>query len=299
MSHTVEILTGKMIRFYRLAVSLSTGLFFITVLGFGQSGELSPANFNELCLQSLIEMYPEITFNAKDEFTIEAMDKETRFTLHLENPYREYQESGESIPQIISKYVTASGSLFGTAKPLINIDRIVPTIKPVEYFEELNQIAKENSIEVPRLVYEFYNEKLIIVYAEDTDLNIQYFSEEDFDKLSINRDTLLKLAVRNLEKILPDIQKFGNNQSFGLVAGGLFEASLILIEHLWKETLSVDGDFIVSIPNRDLIFVTGSNDSIEVERIHAIALNAYKTGDHPLSPSLFQWNGEKFEEYRQ
>jgi uncharacterized protein YtpQ (UPF0354 family) len=83
-----------------------------------------------------------------------------------------------------------------------------------------------------------------------------------------------------------------------ITAGGDYEASLILFEPLWsKENIVVDGDFVIGIPNRDLLFVTGSNNVEEINRIKGVIENSYKTGDHQVSPYLYIWKNNKFERY--
>ena len=91
----------------------------------------------------------------------------------------------------------------------------------------------------------------------------------------------------------------GGKGSFGISAGGDFETSLILSTRLWtKENFEVDGDFIIAIPNKDLLFITGSNNQKEIDRIEKIAEDSYRTGNHPVSPYLFKWNGKMFEKYK-
>ncbi|MDP4268335.1 MAG: hypothetical protein Q8880_13005 [Bacteroidota bacterium] len=78
--------------------------------------------------------------------------------------------------------------------------------------DELRQIRKENgSPKEPLIVYERYNDQLVIVYGEDTEKSISYFTQDDFSKLNISKDTLLDFSINNLRRILPDIQKIGGN----------------------------------------------------------------------------------------
>lgn len=76
--------------------------------------------------------------------------------------------------------------------------------------------------------------------------------------MNISKDTLLDYSVRNLNSIFTEIKIIGGNGSYGIAVGGDFEASLILSQNFWtKDNLKVDGDFVIAIPNRDLLFVTG------------------------------------------
>lgn len=263
-----------------------------------QTKDLSEMNFTRLYLNSLKKIYPEVIFKIESELTIKADLNGKEFTHYLDNSYKEYQLEKDSLNQVISKYVASSADLY-KEKDEIKIDRIIPIIKPIDYLNDLMQLAKDKEDKEPWIVYDNYNDKLIIVYGEDTEKSIKYFTKEDFAKLNIDKDTLLDFSVKNLNKILPDIQRHGGDGSFGLAAGGDFEASLILLKSIWtKENFDVDGDFVIAIPNRDLLFITGSNNKQEIERIRGLAVDSYKTGNHQVSPYLFVWTGEKFEEYK-
>lgn len=263
-----------------------------------QSKDLTKIEFTRLYIESLKKIYPGVNFNIESELTIKANFDGNELAHYLDNPHKEYQLDKESLNLIISKYVASSADLY-KEKEEIKINRIIPMIKPVDYLNDLEQLEGNNGDKELWIVYERYNDKLIIVFGEDTENSIKYFSREDFAKLNIDQDTLLNLAVNNLKSILPDIQLHGREGSFGLSAGGDFEASLILMKSLWsKENINVNGDFVIAIPNRDLLFITGSKNTKEVERIREIAIDSYRNGNHQVSPYLFIWKGERFEEHK-
>jgi uncharacterized protein YtpQ (UPF0354 family) len=263
-----------------------------------QNKDLSERDFIKLYMDSLKKIYPEVSFKIESELTIKADFNGNEFTHYLDNSYKEYQLEKDSLNQVISKYIASSVELY-TDRGEIKIERIIPLIKPIDYLNDIMQLAQDKGDNEPWIVYEKYNDKLIIVYGEDTEKSIVYFTKKEFAKLNIDKDTLLDLAVKNLNRILPDIQRHGGNGSFGLAAGGDFETSLILLKSIWtKENFDVDGDFVIAIPNRDLLLITGSNNKQGIERISELVADSYKTGNHPVSPFLFFWNGEKFEEYK-
>lgn len=191
----------------------------------------------------------------------------------------------------MKRYIDSSGGLYEKSDE-INTGQIIPTIKPSSYFEEL----RHSGVETPDLVWENYNEDLIIVYAEDKGSSFKYFNNDEFEKLKIGKDTLRDFAINNLKDIIPEIQKIGGNGEYGLIAGGDYEANLILLKTLWtKENFDVDGDIIVAIPNRDLVFITGSNNKASIQKLKKNIEEYYNTGNHPVSTSFYRWTGNKFE----
>jgi uncharacterized protein YtpQ (UPF0354 family) len=271
----------------------------LTISCNSQTKVFNESEFTLIYKDALKSKFPKVEFKIDANLSIIATYQGTDFKHYLDNPFKEYKLQPDSLKEIIKRYMDSSSELYNK-KGKININRIIPVIKPIDYLDDLRQISKENgSFKEPWIVYEKYNDQLIIVYGEDTEKSISYFTQDDFANLNISKDTLLDFSINNLRRILPDIQKIGGNGSFGISSGGDFEASLILFPNLWtNENFAVDGDFIIAIPNKDLLFITGSNNQKEIDRIEKIMLNSYNTGNHPISPYLFKWNGKKFEKYK-
>ncbi len=278
-------------------IKLLIGLLMISCNS--KANIMTESDFTKVYMNSLKIAYPTVDFEIISDLTIKAESNGKVFTHYLENAYKEYKLQPDSVAEIITKYVDSSRELYN-APSEINVNRIIPIIKPIDYLLYLQNLSKEQGQEKePWIVYEKYNDDLIVVYGEDTEKSIRYFTQDDFKKLEIDKDTLLDFSIKNLKTILPDVQIMGGDGSYGIAAGGDYEASLILMTSFWtNKNFSIEGDYIIAIPNRDLLFVTGSNNKAEIERIKAIVLETYETGDHQLSPHLFIYDGTKFERYK-
>lgn len=216
---------------------------------------------------------------------------------YLDNAYNDYKAEPDSIKNVISRYVASASDLY-VERSKLNTGNIVPVIKPAEYLNDVSNLG-DNGKAFPMLT-DKYNDQLIIAYAEDTKNNIRYLNEDDFKKLGISRDSLKSIALRNFDRIIPNIQRQGENGLYMVTAGGDYEASLILLPSIWnKENFPVDGDFIVGIHNRDLLLITGSNNPNGIGKIKEVIANSYKTGNYQVSESLYRWTGSKFEKLQQ
>ena len=263
---------------------------------FGCSGNkiLSEKEFTKYYLKVLQQQLPDIDFVISGELEISSKQDEKKH--FLENAYRAYKLDPKSKEETVLLYVNALMSLYEDTKP-IQKNRIVPVIKPNDYLEIL-QALNNNNDEAQNAIYEQYNEDLIIVYMQDTEYSLSSINMESFEKLGIEKDTLLDFSIKNLKEILPEIQGGGENGSYYILAGGTFETSLILLETFWtKENFNVDGDFVIAIPCRDLLAITGSNDMAGIENLKSFAEKMYREGDHNISPFLYKWNGKKFERF--
>ena len=149
-------------------------------------------------------------------------------------------------------------------------------------------------------VYEKYNDELLITYAEDTENSIRYLTQPDVDLMALNMDALRSIAVKNLHSLLTNLKLHGDGSVYMLTAGGDYETSLILLNYLFtKQNIPVDGDFIIAIPNCDLLLITGSNNKAGIHKMKEIAGRVFLTGSCQVSEYLYKWNGNKFEKFEQ
>jgi uncharacterized protein YtpQ (UPF0354 family) len=279
-------------------IKVLIGLFTLSSCNSGTKN-LTEREFTQIYLDEFRKVQPNVDFQIVDDLKVAATINEKTLQHFLDNAYIEYKSQPDSLYVVINRYINSSLELY-IEKPSIQIERIIPVIKPIDYLDDLRRLSKESGEEKePWVVYEKYNDQLIIVFGEDTENSIAYFNEEEFNTLGINKDTLLVFSINNLKNILPDIQKVGEKDFFGLMAGGVYEASLILLTTLWsKENFDIKGDFVISIPNRDILFITGSGNLEEIEKVKELTANSYQNGNYSISPYLYKWNGNKFEEYK-
>jgi uncharacterized protein YtpQ (UPF0354 family) len=255
--------------------------------------------FTKQYFDSLTNKFPTAKFTIVDDSTIESKFQDNEIRISVDNAYREYQAEPDSLRQVLNKYLTVTSELY-SLKGEINIGRIVPIIKPVSYLDDIKNVAnKMGATKDVEGVYEKYNDQLIIAYAEDTKNSIRYLTHDDLKSLSIKTDSLKSIATRNLDRLLTNIQRRGRDGVFMLTAGGDYEASIILLDNIFiKESLPVKGDFVIAIPNRDMLLVTGSDDKAGISKIKEVATKSFATGNHQVSQWLFKWNGKAFEKFQ-
>lgn len=259
---------------------------------------MSIKEFTKLYFDALLLLFSNAEFIIINDNTIEGKLNKKNIRIVTDNAYKEYQANPNSIEVILNKYVSVGNKLFDT-RTTINTNKIVPIIKPVEYLEETRIEAKKMGVTKDTDgVYEKYNDQLIIVYAEDTDNDIKYLTQDDLKSLSLKFSSLKALAIKNLDELLTSIKRKDGGGFYMLVAGGNYEASIILLDNfLTKENFPVDGDIVVAIPNRDMLLITGSNNKAGVSKIKELADNTFNTGNYKLSNYLYKWNGNIFEKY--
>ena len=263
---------------------------------------LSEKEFTSVYYDSLVAVSPATEFKIKKDLFITAMKDSNEIQIYLNNAYANYKLDPDSIASVITTFRKSSIEFLNNLeqKP-IQVNKIVPVIKDAGYLDEiyLSTLEKNAKAKKPEYLFDQYNEKLIILYGEDGENGISYILKDDFEKTGIKRDSLLPIALRNLDAVLPEIQRQGDDGLFMLTAGGTYEASIILMKSIWtKEQMPVKGKIVIAIPSRDLLLVTGSENKEGIKKIQDLANETVKNGSYHLIPDLFVWNGDKFEVFK-
>lgn len=207
-------------------------------------------------------------------------------TPHLGNAYAAYMQEPDRRDEIIAAHV--DGSLKNLADDDLKIDpaRIIPVIRS-RTFTPVGEAEKDPAAS-DTVVFERLGPDLAIVYAEDRPNDLRFFTAKYFAKMSIERPRLRALAIENLRRIVGDIEFRDYGGTYMITADGANEVSLILLPELWtKEKMKVLGDFVVALPTRDLLVVTGSNDAGALRRVRALAKEAFAKGPYSVSPRLY------------
>lgn len=255
-----------------------------------KSKMISTEEFTERYVQILQKNHPAVKYTIDSSLTVTASVSGSDYKHFLDNAYREYQAEPDSMEQVFNRYAQATRDLY-VQNEQVQIDNIVPLIKSKDFLDEVKQMTHS-------VVYEDYNSELIIVYGQDTENNIRYFGENIFAEQKIKQDSLLPIALKNLNRVLPKLELMGDKGKYMLVAGGDYEASLLLLTSLWTpENFQVEGDIVVAIPNRDVLLVVGSKNKKDVEELRKTAREQYEAGSYQLTPDLFRWTGTRFVKY--
>jgi hypothetical protein len=133
----------------------------------------------------------------------------------------------------------------------------------------------------------------VVFYALDRGDDFIFVTRGDMAKAGLTLHELHAIGLRNLAQqcngnpgltLLP--QPEGH---FGLVMGGNFEASLVLLDPLWEEQLKehIPNGAIVGIPARDMCVFCDAKSRGGIAKVHEIVKRAHARGDHVISNKLF------------
>jgi uncharacterized protein YtpQ (UPF0354 family) len=267
--------------------------------GVASSAPLSREEFTREFVTVLKQKAPGVAVRVMDELDLRVTTGEGEGSqVFLYNAYDAYLQDPAQVEAVFANYALALAQLGVVRDDPVDPERIVPVIKDRLWMREtLARVRAHPKYQAGQeQVFEPYNEELVIFYAEDLPHGIRYLTSESIQKWGLGRESLRPLAVRNLRALLPEVQVLGAEGLYLITAGGNYEASLLLFETFWRERkLNVQGEYVVALPARDTLLVTGSDDFEGLRRVREAVAQVYPQAPYRLTERLFVRRGEKFE----
>jgi uncharacterized protein YtpQ (UPF0354 family) len=177
-----------------------------------------------------------------------------------------------------------------------SVDAIVPVVKDKAWIASALAMNVGDGEKKVELVEESLNEELSVLYAIDTPTNIKYLRPDEVEQLGLDARALRSLAVGNLRQRLPRLEIQRGPELAMVVAGGDFEASLLLFDDLWeREAGKIRGELVAAVPARDLLVFADSANANALDRLKDLAKTQCAKGSYPLTSALFVRRGGRFE----
>lgn len=201
----------------------------------------------------------------------------------------------------VSKWLTG---LMGEAEVESSEAVLVPLIRHRAMFEDAQERVPSgaNPADAEFDLLTPFCGPLVVCYALDRGNRFEYVvSREDLAGGEIPADALPEAAVENLRAVLPELQVMREDGScYGIAAGGDYEPSLLLLPEVVRQMEErVAGDLVASIPARDLLFLTGSEDEAGLADLrHRVATTELEPGTG-LWPGLMVWRNEQWQPFDQ
>ncbi len=274
-------------------------LCLVVLAGCAPRTVLTPEEFTEEYAAEMRKAFPEMKIVVKGDKELAISDAAgNERQSFLDNCYREYCATPAEKAAIMRKFLAAFGEM-GAVKDSIDPARITPVLKDRAWVGEIQAtLAGRGKHQHPELVYADLNAELVVVYAEDSPKNLRYLTPKELEAAKLTKNDLRALAVRKLRALLPKLEITGNDGRYMITADGTYEASLLLLDELWTgEKMTVEGEFVVALPARDLLLVTGSRNKEGLARLQEIAHKTVAEGSYRLTEDLFIRRNGRFEKF--
>ena len=265
--------------------------------------ELQPSEFRDKFIESLDVEANQLEVEIVDELALGLKGPTgNEFTSYLDNAYALYLQDPDSIDSIIEQYsVSLLESVNIDMEEPLSADRIVPIVKDSNWADEMEALMKQRGAEE---LTQYYEEPLAdglrVHFAEDSPTSVSYLSSEMLNEAGIELSSVRELALNNLERLLPALEVHGEAGLFMVIADGNFEASLLLFDEMWsKDNFDVKGDIVITIPARDILLVSGSDDKEQLETLAEVTLEMYEESSYYLTTQMYVRKDGKWAIFKQ
>ena len=135
---------------------------------------------------------------------------------------------------------------------------------------------------------------LISTIVYDLSSAVRSLPRAQFTEWGVTYEEGLKIASENLSRAPFKFATLPDGIYFALT-GDNYDAARLLLPDL-LERWKVDGDPIAMVPNRNVLFMTGSNNAVALKVLVQVVAEALKE-PRPLSGIPLRWNGTAWEDW--
>lgn len=208
----------------------------------------------------------------------------------LENAHRSAASAADEAEReaVIAAWLASAAGV--PASEAAGIDDVVPMLKAPGWFgaqSACDDGGRSEHHDEHRS--EAINAHLAIVYAIDTPHSVAYVGESWFVERGIGIEGLRRRAVDNLRARLPGLQVQRGGGLNIVVAGGCYEASVLLFDEFWaREAPRLRGDPAIAIPARDVLLFADSTNPKAIAELRRHARDIHADAAYALSPLIFR-----------
>jgi uncharacterized protein YtpQ (UPF0354 family) len=260
---------------------------------------LSREEFTQNFVLAFKAARPGTEIRVRGPLLLEIVDeKGTGVTAYLENAFVDYRLDPGDLQSIIRTHVADYPSGLPAAGRPVDRSRIVPVVKSRRWIADYAALMKEQGHgDASVAVHDKLNDELVVVYAEDRDKTYRFLVPADVTRLGLDgdRDELALLARENLARLAPPPELYSGPYAHGIRIDGNYEASLILYPEWWEDhPVKVDGDYVIAVPARDILMITGSNNEAGLAQLRALARQVVERESHTIVETLFVFRDGRF-----
>ena len=178
-----------------------------------------------------------------------------------------------------------------------DMNKVYPWIKSVSVEDGKSYITAfaQNGKEVRKfpisgdIPWHVFGEDVGVFYVFDTGEQFT-LAQKDMLPEGMTEDELYETACRNLWNDVEFHIQQGTYGGWGVICGGNFEASSILLLNIMNTIgEQYGGDFYFAVPARDMMVTAKVGDEEQLKGLEQIIDNIFADGECQLSKTIFKW----------
>ena len=182
----------------------------------------------------------------------------------------------------------------------VSAEAIFPLLKAAgtadAFFAQATQIAKRDGGTSEPLVSVSFAPGVECLFVRDLPNGMTFLTRAQLLAAGLDERDLPAHAARQLSRSLTTVLRVEVAPGVHMLAcGGNYETALLLLPEIWSELdPMLSSERVVAIPNRDLLFVTSSDNDQGIAWMRQQAASSADRS-YPITRELFCWNGSSYQ----
>lgn len=270
----------------------------MNILGKVLSHKVSQKEFVRIVAQTFAEHGLHNLEYREGEFALKVPGRDQ--TIFLQNSYANFCTAPRSERRAIVARLAASitsipeiPSSFVAARP-----HLMPVVRDAAYYSLSRLLTRKRKSDDTEL--EWQSEKfaggLVLGLAYDTEHNITSVNRKQLAEWGVDAKEVFAAAKDNLWERTDPTKIAGQDGVYMAQWSDSYDSSRMLLPELIYR-LAVEGDPVAFVPNRDVFWVTGTNNLAGLRHVMKVGSESHFQMGHSLSPDLYVLVEGKWELY--
>jgi uncharacterized protein YtpQ (UPF0354 family) len=237
-----------------------------------------------LLVVRLIELrHPEKRVEFVSDSEIKVIDLNGKSgSIFLENIWAWCETPSEDRAEIVDRYVRVLVSN-SDATELVSAENVVPLVRDTVY----RTFVKEADSD---LITRHLIGDLWIVHAVDLPESTKILTGEQAMKLGLDNEGLLRAGIRNVERLLTQLEFSPYGECFSIACENIsYASSTLLLDYVWDQAANLISDgVVVAVPARDTVLFTGATNTQGLREIREATDHVVTNGHHTITSTLLK-----------
>jgi uncharacterized protein YtpQ (UPF0354 family) len=131
---------------------------------------------------------------------------------------------------------------------------------------------------------------LLVLYVVDAGRSFEFVQHRHLSPAAMDPEGLHAAAMANFIAFIAERTRLqAHGAIFALFLDGNFEASLLLVDSLWDESLAeyAPGGFVVAAPARDVLAFAEAGSASGIDELRGLVSRVFPGGDHLIASDLY------------
>jgi len=237
-----------------------------------------------LLIARLIELrHPEKRVEFSSDSEIKVIDSDGgSSSVFLHNIWAECERSPDERAEIVGRYIRVLVPEVD-GEETVSTENVIPLVRDSVYRAYVKEADRD-------LITRHLIGDLWIVHAVDLPESTTILTRDQALKLGLDNEGLLRVGVKNVERLLGQLEFSPYGECFTISCEDvLYASSTLLLDYVWDQAANLIADeVVVAVPARDTVLFTGATNTQGLRQIREETDRVVTNGNHVITNTLIK-----------